>query len=161
MLRIDRLDPPHADRLFRRGAVFGFALLIVLLQLPTAALADELVIEGAWIRLPPPGANTAGYMTLVNDGDAPIRLTGVSSDSVERVELHESSVEGGVARMRHIHAIDIPAHGRVSLAPRGLHLMLIRPETLVEGATVRLVLELDGGATQTVDVPVRRESAKP
>ena len=126
-----------------------------------AALADELVIEGAWIRLPPPGANTAGYMTLVNDGDAPVRLTGVASDSVERVELHESAVEGGVARMRHVDSIEIPAHGRLTLAPRGLHLMLIRPGTLVEGGTVRLVLEFDGRAAQTVEVPVRREPAKP
>ena len=161
MRRINRLDPARTDRPFRWGAVFGFALLIPLLQLPAAALADELVIERAWIRLPPPGANTAGYMTLVNDGDVPVSLTGVSSDSAERVELHESSVEGGVARMRHVHAIEVPAHGRVSLAPRGLHLMLIRPGTLVEGGTVRLVLELDGRAAQTVDVPVRREPARP
>lgn len=134
----------------------GFALLV-----PGLAAGGELEIEDAWVRLPPPGANTAGYMTLVNRGDTPIRVTGVVSDTVERVELHESLVADGVARMRPVEIIEVPAGGRVTLAPRGLHLMLIRPGPLAEGGTVSLELEIDGQENQTVKLPVRREEAQP
>ena len=120
------------------------------------ALAGDLGVEGAWIRLPPPGANTAGYMTLVNRSDAKITVTGVSAEGVERLEMHKTVVEGDVARMRPIDAIEIPPGGRAVLAPRGLHLMLIRPGTLTESQTVELVLTLAGGGEQRIEVPVRR-----
>jgi len=140
------------------SASFVVLLFVVLLLWPSLSAAGDLAIEGAWIRLPPPKANTAAYMTLVNRGAAPIRITGVRSPSVEVLELHESRVEGGVASMRRIDAIEIPVGGRVTLAPRGLHLMLIRPGTLSDGATVELVFTIEGAEDQAFEVPVRREA---
>ena len=141
-----------------RTCIAGVAVLCVLFS-SSLALAGDLSVEDAWIRLPPPNANTAGYMTLVNGGDSPIRITGVRSDGIERLELHDTTIEYGVARMQPIKEIEIPAGERVTLAPRGLHLMLIRPGALKEGATVELVFSVEGQDDLQVEVPVRREEA--
>jgi len=160
MYRIEAADPsPLACTRARASRSFAPLLfLLVLLLAPSLAAAGDLAVEDAWIRLPPPGANTAAYMTLVNRGEAPIRITSVRSEGIERLELHETRVEGDVASMRRIDAIEIPAGGSVSLAPRGLHLMLIRPGTLTEGATVLLVFTVEGREDQGFEVPVRREA---
>jgi copper(I)-binding protein len=150
-----RLDPKRsiADRAF-----FALFIAVWALLLPSPAFAGDLSVEDAWIRFPPPLANTAGYMTLVNGGDAPIRITGVRSDAVERLELHETVIENAVARMHRIEVIEIPAGERVKLAPRGLHLMLIRPGQLEVGAQVELVFSVEGQDDLIVEVPVRRET---
>ena len=44
----------------------------------------------------------------------------------EAVEIHESMLEDGVARMRRISELVIPAHATVTLQSGGLHLMLMR-----------------------------------
>jgi hypothetical protein len=142
----------------RRSCAAALVTLLLLLS-PALAFAGDLSIEDAWIRLPPPGANTAGYMTLANGGQAPIRITGVRSDGVERLELHETVIADGVASMRRIEVIEIPAGESVTLAPRGLHLMLIRPGQLAEETPVELVFSVEGQDDVVVEVPVRREGA--
>ncbi|RMD70852.1 MAG: copper chaperone PCu(A)C [Gammaproteobacteria bacterium] len=57
-------------------------------------------VEHPWIPEAPPNAKVlAGYMTLVNTGDAPEVLTGVESPLFQRVEMHRMVMEKGMARM--------------------------------------------------------------
>lgn len=126
---------------------------------PSLVSADGLTVKGAWVRLPPPGANAAGYLTFVNTGDEPARIVGVASDVATRTELHRSWVEDGVARMRPVDTVEVPAHGELVLEPKGLHVMLIRPEPLHEGQQVALTFTLDGGVELRVEVEVRRAAA--
>lgn len=128
------------------------------LALGAAASADGIEVRDAWIRQPPPGGSAAGYLTLANHGDTARELVGVRSDAAERVELHRTRVEDGVARMRRVESIELPAGGEVVLAPRGLHLMLIRPRALKEGDEVELKLELDGDELLSTRATVRREA---
>lgn len=123
---------------------------------PTWAAAEGLTVKGAWVRLPPPGANAAGYLTIVNSSDEPARIVGVASDVASRTELHRSWVEDGVARMRPVESAEVPAHGELVFAPKGLHVMLIRPKLLREGQQVALTFTLDGGIELRVEVEVRR-----
>ncbi|MGH0038411.1 MAG: copper chaperone PCu(A)C [Myxococcota bacterium] len=140
----------------KRSATCLLALLVSLLgAVAPASAADPLEVRDAWIRQPPPGTNAAAYMTLHNPGTEALRVVGVHSPAAERTELHRSVVEDGVARMRPVEAIEVPAGGSVELAPRGLHLMLIRPRALRLGETVGLTLELDGGGSVVVQALVR------
>ena len=66
-------------------------------------------------------------------------------------------VEDGVARMGRVESIEVPSGGQVVLAPRGLHVMLIRPQPLRSGDEVELTLALDDGSTLSVVVPVRKQ----
>ena len=118
-----------------------------------AAWAANLSVTGAWVRATMPGQPVGGaYMQIQSDADA--RLIGVSSPAVPRVEMHEMKMDGDVMRMREVKAIDLPKDQAVSLAPGGLHLMLMNlQKPIAAGDVVPLTLEVEsGGKRQTVEV---------
>lgn len=134
-----------------------FALAASLL-LSSAAHAQSLRAEDAWIRAAPPGsAMLAGYALLHNDGDAPLRIVSATSDAFGSIEFHRTVTEDGVSRMRPVEAIEVPPGGAVTLEPGGMHLMLMRPSRqFSEGERVVIALEdADGGTTQ-IELDVRR-----
>ena len=92
--------------------------------------AGALEIDHPYAPAPPPGApSVAGYLAIANGGDAPDRLLGATADFAERVELHATTIDGDVARMRRLEGgIEIPAGATVELAPGGTHLMFVGPE---------------------------------
>ncbi|WP_027060260.1 copper chaperone PCu(A)C [Mesorhizobium loti] len=110
-------------------AALAFALLFVGAQ---SVLAHEfkvgdLVIEHPWSRATPAGAKVAGgYFTIVNKGSTADRLLSISSDISEKAELHEMGVKDGVMTMRPVSGgLEVPAGGKVALAPGGYHLMFV------------------------------------
>ena len=109
-------------------------ILIALLAAALPAPAEQygtgyVTIESAWAReLPPVSENGAAYVTIVNEGDRPDRLTGASGDIAERVEVHTHEQAGGMMTMRRLDGVDLPPGEHVRFAPGGLHLMLIRPQ---------------------------------
>jgi periplasmic copper chaperone A len=132
-------------------------LLALLLLLPLPALAGELLVEDAWIRAAPPGARMlAAYAVIENRGEAPRKLLGASSDRFGLVEMHRTVHIDGVARMREVESVEIPAGGEAALEPGGLHLMLMRPVSdVTEGETIVFELRFDQGETQRIDFVVR------
>ncbi|MFO8175398.1 MAG: copper chaperone PCu(A)C [Longimicrobiales bacterium] len=103
-----------------------------------------------------PGVNSAVYLTVRNSGGAPDTLTGASSPAAERVEIHESYLEGDVMRMREVGPLPVPADGEVDLRPGGLHLMLVGlRESLLEEDTLSLVLDFRHSGSVPLEVPVR------
>ncbi|TPK75608.1 copper chaperone PCu(A)C [Mesorhizobium sp. B2-4-15] len=110
-------------------AALAFALLFVGAQsvLAHEFKAGDLEIEHPWSRATPAGAKVAGgYFTVVNKGGTPDRLLSISSDISEKAELHEMGVKDGVMTMRPVSGgLEIPAGGKVALAPGGYHLMFI------------------------------------
>ncbi len=133
------------------------SLLIVLFLTTLAARAATLQIQDARVPEAPPVAPVlAGYLTLVNSGEKTVRVVGASSDQFEAVEIHEMHMKDGVMTMKPVPALTIPAGGKVSLAPGGLHLMLIRPhKPFRAGDTIRVMLKLDDGSTLALNLPVK------
>lgn len=87
-----------------------------------------LVAKNVVMTRPMPGMKmSAGYLSLTNNTDTPIRVTRVTSPQFGSVELHESTVEDGVARMRAIPELVVPPHGTATLERGGKHLMLMKP----------------------------------
>ncbi len=87
-----------------------------------------LVATNVVVTRPMPGMKmSAGYLSLTNNTGAPIRITRVTSPQFGLVELHESTIEDGVARMREIPELVVPPHGSATLERGGKHLMLMRP----------------------------------
>ena len=86
-------------------------------------------ISNIVITEPMPGRSmSAGFMTLTNNTDTDVSITAVRSPDYGMVEIHRTSVEDGVARMRRIDALPVPARSTVTLERGGLHLMLMRAE---------------------------------
>jgi len=136
--------------------VLSFFFLFFAVHTAIADAPAALEARGGWIRLPPPGANAAGYLTLVNAADTSRRIVGVASDVAPRTELHRSWVEDGVAHMRRVETIEVPARGEVELAPKGLHVMLIRPVGLTEGEHVEIRFDVEGQGALVVSLPIMR-----
>ena len=88
----------------------------------------RLVATDVVISAPLPGTHSsAGFLSLANNSATEIRISSIVSPQFETVEIHESTLEDGVARMRRISELVIPAHATVTLQSGGLHLMLMRP----------------------------------
>lgn len=95
--------------------------LPLLMQAPLSA--SELEIS----RAIPGNGMRAAYMALTNRAAQEIRITRVSSPQFGSVELHETAVEDGVAKMRSLETLRISRGETVRLAPGGKHLMLSKP----------------------------------
>lgn len=91
---------------------------------------EPIVVTDIRIEAPRPGAAmSAGYMTLRNPGQTPITVSAISSPQYGTVDMHETVVEDGVARMRELPRLLVPAGGEARLEPGGRHLMLRQPAT--------------------------------
>ncbi len=125
-----------------------------------AAAADQMRATHAWIRVLPGALPAGAYVTLDNDGEQPVALTGASSQAYAQVMLHHSSTGGGVSRMTMVESLAVPAHGAAVLAPAGYHLMLMHPAVPVTpGSTVRLLLQFSDGSSLPTDFIARPANA--
>jgi len=72
-----------------------------------------------------PGAMAgAGYFTLTNTGDQADTLLAVEAD-FPRVMLHETVMDGDVARMQHLMSVPIAPGETVAFEPGGKHVMFM------------------------------------
>jgi copper(I)-binding protein len=129
-------------------------------QLSTAALSADSVaiaVVDPYVRLAPTGTRaTAAYFTLQNRGEKNLRLISVSSPAARLVELHTHLQEDGMMKMRQVTDIAIPAGGKATLQPGGLHVMLIDlVATLKGGDSVPATLLFDDSSSLQVTMPVR------
>jgi copper(I)-binding protein len=138
----------------------GIALLALFYSL--IAVADSpLVVTEPWIREAPPGAGVlAAYMVISNRGTDKAVISAIASPDFERIEVHRTLVENGVARMVPVESLQIAAAEQVALEPGGMHLMLYRPKRpLREGDSVTLELQQSDEACIRVNVPVVKMNA--
>jgi copper(I)-binding protein len=74
-----------------------------------------------------PSRPAAGYFTLQNRGDVPLVLSGASAPDCRSLMLHQSKMEGDMARMAMIASVPVPPHASITFAPGGYHLMCMQP----------------------------------
>lgn len=136
-------------------------LIGLMLSLPVHAdQASHVHADHAWIRLLPADLPAGAYVTLENEADQPAALTAASTTRWKNAMLHQSSSQGGMARMASVASVTIPAHGSVQLAPGGYHLMLMHARSPVTvGETVSLTLTFADGSTLKVPFEVRPANA--
>ena len=124
--------------------------------------AGDLRIAHPWTRPTSAGAPAAaGYMDITNTGRSADRLVSASTPAAARVELHQSSMEGGMMRMKALpDGVQIPPGGVVKLAPGGLHLMLFAPTAAFkEGDRIPLTLTFAKAGKVKVELAAESRSA--
>lgn len=134
------------------------ALVTVALREPGSLAADtgDIVVTDAWSRVTPPGVRVGVvYLTLECRGSAD-RLIGLETDTADEAEIHEVREVNGRVQMRKVSTLDLVANESVTLAPGGLHVMLIGlHEPLAAGSRHTLTLEFESAGRIAVDVEVR------
>lgn len=87
---------------------------------------STLEIREPWARIAAPGVPVAaGYALIINRGTNGDELLAASSPRAASVQIHETSIVNGVMRMREVDGVSLPQRGRITLTPRGLHLMIM------------------------------------
>jgi copper(I)-binding protein len=68
---------------------------------------------------------TAAYLTIDNAGAVPDRLLSVECACAAMAMAHRTETKGGQSSMDAAGALIVPAHGRLTFSPNGLHIMLM------------------------------------
>ena len=130
----------------------GLAALLPIMPATAAPAADGL--KNAWVRPnPAPGRPAAGFFTFTN-GQRPDRLIGAVAEGA-RVEIHTTTTENGVMRMRKLEELAIAPEEVVEFRPRGYHLMLYDLKPGIKAVPVTLIFS--SGARITTNAPVQSE----
>ena len=120
----------------------GVLLAVILVSACSTEPQAPLVATDVVVTRPVPGMQmSAAYLSLTNPTDETIRISRVVSTQYESVQLHESIVKDGVARMRAIPVLEIPAGETITLQRGGKHLMLMQPTGAAESVSLQF---LDG-----------------
>lgn len=146
---------------------FALPCFLLAIGLATVAEAGEPTKKGSlefvdpWARASAPQQrNGAAFVTIRNIGTDADRIVAAKAGVSRKVELHTHVVDAqGVARMREIPAIELPANSTVELRPGGMHVMFIDLERpLQTGTRFPLTLVLEKAGEVTLDVEVRAGS---
>jgi copper(I)-binding protein len=130
-----------------------------LLFLGTLSSQDAAVTaRDAWVRMPLPSkTETALYVVIENHGPQKRAIVGASSDAAAAVEMHQMTMVKTLMQMTPVAQVVIPAKGKTSFDPNGLHLMLFGLKTRpAVGDTINVTLKLDDGTTVPVTATVRK-----
>ncbi|MBL8577293.1 MAG: copper chaperone PCu(A)C [Mesorhizobium sp.] len=119
--------------------------------------AGSIEIEHPWSRATPPGAPVAGgYLEIRNVGNEADRLVSASSDLAASTELHESTMQDGMMRMRPMAGpLEIPAGQTVKIGD-GNHIMFVKPaRSLRKGETFKATLTFEKAGAVDIEFLVQ------
>ena len=108
---------------------------------------EKPAVKDAWVRLPAvAGRPAAGYFTL-KSAKADDRLLSIDSAVVNKIELHEEVMNGGVMTMRQMADVPLPKGTDVAFAPGGKHAMLFGVDArITPGTAIPLLFTFQSGA---------------
>ena len=136
-------------------------LLAVAGVVTAGAQSPTVKVEHAWARATPGGAKTAAlYMTLLNKGGADDRLVSVSTPVAGKAEVHSTTTENGVMRLRPVEALDVKAGTSTILKPGGYHVMLTDLKApLVAGQSFAVTLTFENAGKIDATATVQKAGA--
>ena len=134
---------------------FLLPLAAVLLASSCAEPPPSIEVRDAWARATAPGqASGAVYATIVGTG-ADDRLIRAKTERATAVTLHTSETVDGIARMRMVSELSIPAGEPVALEPGGKHIMLTGLGAPLEaGKELPLELSFAKAGTRKISVKI-------
>ncbi|NJP99177.1 copper chaperone PCu(A)C [Streptomyces zingiberis] len=144
----------------RRRATASWAALALgaVLALSGCGSAPELTARDGYVPQPVMADMAGGFLTVVNTGDTADRLTRVTSDISDDVELHRT--QDGT--MRQVRSLEVPAGGELVLSRGADHIMFKElRRTPVEGEKVTVTLHFAESDPLEVTLPVKATTYRP
>lgn len=150
--------------MMRIHACLGLIAVAMLATTPACAQSSQaappVTASHAWIRVMPGALPAGAYVTLENTGNTAIVLISASSPNYRAVMLHRSTFSNGMSHMHPVKQLTLPAHGTVTFAPGGYHLMLMHATHPVKpGDTVPITLHFADGRALLVQFAARPANA--
>lgn len=146
---INTIDAPDSGKIYESDEIFS----------EEEESEGNLEVTNAWARPSlSSNNNSAAYMTINNPTNKQITILGASAvDVANNVELHKSFVdEKGVSRMAPIDKIVVPVKSSISLAPGGIHIMLLElKRKLNVGDSFKIVLAIEDMDAITLNAEVK------
>jgi len=139
----------------------GMALLAGLLLLAGPAMGaprngSPFRVTGGWFRALPAGLPAGGYFTIHSGIRRTVSIVRAQSSGCGALELHRSSMQGGMSAMERVQSVDLPPGQDVVFAPGGYHLMCIHPTPAMKPCRrVPVVLMLSIGISVAAAFQVR------
>jgi copper(I)-binding protein len=149
-------------------ALVALLILVGVTACPAEDAEPKIEVSEVWARPGVMGEGGMGmghqagtgavFMTLDNQGRESDRLLSARTDVAQVVEIHETTIEGDVARMQQVTGgIKIPAQDQIVLKPGGYHVMLIGLlHNLAVGDRFLLTLTFEKSGDVTLQVEVRQ-----
>lgn len=100
-------------------------------------VSDGTAVVDAYGYLPLTGGGPAvAYFVVRNGNDEELVLRAFTSPLFDRLELHETAIDRGIARMQRLENLVVPARGNARLEPGGAHLMMFGPTRALRNGIV-------------------------
>lgn len=133
-------------------------LIVTLFALAAAACGqtarEPVVVDDAWANATPVGASVAAVYLKVTTRDADT-LIAASTTVADHIEMHTSSEENGMMRMRPLPTVPLEAGKPFTFAPGGAHFMLMDlRQPLQDGLRFPMTLQFQNAGELTVQVQV-------
>ena len=142
---------PSTFNRLRAAAALAFAAT----ALTGCSHPKQLTVGGAWVRLAAVKGRPAAAYFVVHGGPKPATLINVSTDVAIRTEMHQSMSAGGMATMKPLDHLAIPANTDVAFAPGGRHVMLFDVNPGIKpGRAINLVFTFANGDRIPLDADV-------
>jgi len=144
-----------------RVALTAAVLVAAVLAVPAlASSAEAPMVSGVWARSTAKGQTaSAAYMVIQGMGTADRLVAAAAPTSVAMMTQLHKTVMGadGKMTMRLVKSITVPATGKVTLKPGGLHVMLMDlRKPLAAGSSIKLTLTFAKAGKVTVTAKVRK-----
>jgi copper(I)-binding protein len=137
----------------------ALASLLLLGACQTAERAP--IVSGAWSPASAPSVNVAAAYMQIRSHRADV-LMGATSPVADRIEMHTSSEEHGIARMRPLADVALSPHVMYTFEPGGMHFMLMGLHApLASGSRYPMTLHFREGGDVVVTVTVTVPGAGP
>ncbi len=114
-------------KILHRPVVVALAMMVMSGMNAIAAASDIFSFSEMQLRATVAGMpSSAAYLKITNNGVSDDRLIAAKATIAQRVEIHSMEMDQGVMRMRAVDGgLAIAAGDSVTLAPGGLHIMLM------------------------------------
>lgn len=133
-------------------------VIVTLIALAAAACSqparEPVVIEDAWANATPAGASVAAVYMKVTANQAETLLSATTTVA-DHIEMHTSSEENGMMRMRPLPTAPLEPGQPFTFAPAGAHFMLMGlRQPLPAGLKFPMTLRFQHAGERTVQVQV-------
>lgn len=148
-----RLPPTYAVPMRK---LISLAALLAGAACTAPSAPPGVTVDQAIITLPAvPGRPGASYFTLRTEQDG-VRLSGITSPTAGRIELHETVEEAGISRMVTIESPTLVPGEPLIFEPGGRHAMLFDLDpALRPGGKMELIFHFDPAPSVTVTADLR------